>query len=224
MRLALVMIGLLLLTPQTARAQRGFSLFGSRTTSLYSLAANDAVQKDLGVAGDAAARLRELSEQHRDALTKATSSLGIDFGELGDLPQAERNAKLRAVSAQTAAITNQLHDEFQPRLAAILEPGQLERLKQIQLQAQGAEALATPAVAAALALSDEQQRKLAELSAEYQRRQDQLTGDFQQRFARIRELNAERDKRAFALLTAAQKAKWDELIGKPFDLAALRRR
>jgi hypothetical protein len=214
----------LLLAPQSARAQRGFSLFGSRTTSLYSIAANDVVQKELGLAGDEAAKLRELGEQYRDALTKATASLGIDFGELGDLPQAERNARLRAVSAQTTTITNRLNDEFLPRLTVLLAPAQLERVKQIQLQAQGSEALTTPAVAAALQLTADQQRKLAELATEYQRRQDQLTGDFQQRFARSRELNAERDKRSMELLSADQKAKWNELIGKPFDVSVLRRR
>lgn len=72
-----------------------------------------------------------------------------------------------------------------------------------------------------LDFSQEQKTKLTDLRNDYNRRQQQLDGDFQQRFAKIRELNAERDTKAMELLTAAQKLKLDELKGAPFDVSQL---
>ena len=47
----------LALTAVFTQAVFGQRSFGSRTNTLVSLAANDAVQKDLGVSGEAVARL-----------------------------------------------------------------------------------------------------------------------------------------------------------------------
>jgi hypothetical protein len=75
-------------------------------------------------------------------------------------------------------------------------------------------------------LSDDQKAKLTELRNEYNRRQTQLEGDFQQRYAKIRELNTERDVRAVTMLTDQQQGKLKEMQGAPFDTSqiGLRRR
>jgi hypothetical protein len=206
---------------QTASAQR-FGLFGSRSNSLISLAAYEAVQKDLGVGPEAAGKLGSLSEEFRDAITKETTALGIDYGEIGDLPQAERAAKMRDVTEKTSAVTSKLTAEYMPKLQEVLSADQLSRLRQIQIQAQGADALVSAEIATVLELSSEQKKGLADLISEYQRKQQELTGDFQERFARIREMNTERDNRAIDLLTAGQKEKYAVLKGQPFDVSQLR--
>jgi hypothetical protein len=203
---------------QTAFAQR---FFGSRTNTLVSLAANDAVQKDLGVSGDAVARLNTLGDEYRTASQKVFTALGIDYSAISDLPALERAAEMKKVSEKTAEVNRKLTADFAPKLAEVLSPAQVHRLKQIQLQASGIDVWTEPEFAKELVLTDEQTTKLTELRNEYNRRQQLLDGDFQQRFARIRELSAERDTKGLELLTAGQKTKLAELKGQPFDVSQL---
>ena len=202
---------------QAAFAQR----FGSRTNTLVSLAANDAVQKDVGVSGDAVARLNTLNDQYRTASQKEFTAMGIDYSALSDLPALERAAEMKKVSEKTAEVNRKLTADFLPKLAEVLSPAQVHRLKQIQLQASGIDVWMEPEFAKELELSDEQKAKLTELRSEYARRQQLLDGDFQQRFSRIRELNAERDGKGLELLSADQKAKLSELKGQSFDVSQL---
>lgn len=219
LRHVVIAVLLLVLLAQPAFAQR-FG-FGRSSNSLVGLAANDAVQKELGVGDDAAGKLRSLSDDYRAASQKETTALGIDFAAIADLPRAEQAAKNRDVATTMADMTRKLTAEFLPKLREVLNDEQLTRLRQIQLQAQGIDAFTEPEVSAALALSEAQNKQLAELRGEYSRKQQDLDGDFQSRFAKIRELNAERDKKALELLSADQKAQLASLQGKPFDTAQL---
>ena len=214
--LCLAMASMLLIA-STAEAQR----FGRSSNSLVGLAANEAVQKELGIGDEAAGKLRALSDDYRAESQKETTKLGIDFAAIGDLPRAEQAAKNREVAATMADMTRKLTAEFLPKLREVLSDEQLTRLRQIQLQAQGIDAFTEPEVSAALAFTEAQNKQLAELRNEYSRRQQDLDGDFQSRFAKIRELNAERDKKALELLSADQKAQLAALHGKPFDTAQL---
>jgi hypothetical protein len=195
--------------------------FGSRTNSLTSLAANDAVQKDIGVSGEAATRLNAISEEYRAASQKEFTALGIDYSAISDLPALERAAEMRRVSDSTAKVNRKLTADFLPKLAEVLSPEQILRLKQIQLQASGIEVWTEAEIAKDLELNEDQLKMLTELRNEYNRRQQLLDGDFQQRFARIRELNAERDNKALELLSAEQKARLTALHGAPFDVSQL---
>jgi len=127
---------------------------------------------------------------------------------------------MRKASEKSTDVNRKLAAAFQPKLAEILTPDQILRLKQIQLQASGTDVWMEPEVAKELDLTNEQKAKITELRNEYTRRQP-TDGDFQQRFAKIRELNTERDAKAIELLSAAQKAKLDELKGAPFDISQL---
>jgi hypothetical protein len=200
-----------------AAAQR----FGGRTNSLTSLAVNDAVQKHLGLASDVATKLNALGDEYRAASQKEFTALGIDYSALSDLPAAERAVEMRKVSEKTAEVNRKLTALFTPKLEQVLTPDQLQRLKEIQLQASGIDLWTEPAIAKELDLTDEQTGKLTALRDDYNRRQQQLDGDFQQRFARIRELNTERDNKALDLLTAVQKEKLTALKGPPFDVSQL---
>ena len=210
---ALVVVALL---SQTALAQR----FGSRTNSLTGLAATESVQKHLGLSGETVNRLNTISEEYRAAIQKEYTALGIDYSAISDLPAAERAVEMRKASEKTTDINRKLAAAFLPKLTEILTPDQILRLKQIQLQASGTDVWTEPEVAKELDLTNDQKAKITELRNEYSRRQP-TDGDFQQRFAKIRELNAERDAKAIELLTAAQKAKLDELKGAPFDVSQL---
>src|SRR5207248_6273181 len=115
-------------------------------------------------------------------------------------------AEMRIVTEKTATMNRKLTEKFMPKLRELLSPEQIQRLKEIQLQANGLEAFSEPEVSQSLGLTEEQQKKFTDLRNEYLRKQQQLDGDFQQRFSRIRELNAERDQKALELLTADQTA------------------
>ncbi len=202
---------------QTASAQR----FGSRTNSLTGLAANEVVQKHIGVSGETLNRLNTIGDEYRTAQQKEFTALGIDYSAIGDLPAAERAVETRKAAEKSTEINRKLAAAFLPKLQELLTPDQIQRLKQIQLQASGIDVWMEPDVSRELDLTTEQQAKITELRNDYNRRQQQLDGDFQQRFAKIRELNAERDAKALELLTTAQKAKLDELKGAPFDVSQL---
>lgn len=206
--------------PLTASAQR----FGSRTSTLVSLAANEAVQKELGIAGGAAAKLEELNDKFRDAAGREYKRQGIDYSALSDLPALERAAEMRKVSEKTAELNRKLSAQFQPDLDQMLSPQQIERLKQIQLQAAGIDAWLEPEAAKQLELSDEQRQKLADLKAAYSRKAQRLDGEFQERLARTRELNAQRDRQAIDLLSDSQQANLKQLQGAPFDVNQLNSR
>ena len=199
---------------QTAFAQR----FGSRTNSLMSLAANEAVQKDIGVAGEAAARLNAINDEYRNASQKELTAIGIDYTAISDLPALERAAEMRKATEKTTLVSRKLVAEYLPKLEQVLQPVQIQRLKQIQLQASGIDVWTEPEIAKELDLSAEQQDKLTELKNDYSRRQQSLDGDFQQRFARIREMNLQRDQQALEVLSDEQKGKLNELKGAPFDV------
>src|SRR5206468_4308732 len=101
-----------------------------------------------------------------------------------------------------ASIGTKLSDEFNPKVKELLSADQFKRLKQIQIQAQGSAALNNPEVASELKLSDDQKKQLTELQAEYARKTQGLRGGGggggggQELFAKMRELNTERDTKA----------------------------
>src|SRR3954470_18664443 len=203
---------------QTASAQRSF---GSRTNSLTSLAATESVQKHLGITGETVSRLNSISDEYRAAPQKEFTALGIDYSAISDLAAAERAVEMRKAAEKSTDVNRKLAGGFLPKLQEVLTPDQILRLRQIQLQASGIDIWMEPETSTELDLTKDQHAKLTELRNDYSRRQLQLDGDFQQRFAKIRELNAERDAKGLELLTAAQKSKLEELKGAPFDVSQL---
>lgn len=127
------------------------------------------------------------------------SFAGIDFQGLQDLDPKERQKRFddaRKKSEETGK-------KAEERLKPILDDKQWVRLNQLQIQRQGVAALSRPEIVKQLGLSDDQQRKIRDLS--------------QDRFGPARE-KALTD--AVALLTVDQKAKWQELKGKEFKFPA----
>jgi hypothetical protein len=192
--------------------------FGFGGGGLPTLAANEAVQKDLGLSGDAVGKLTSLRDDYFAASQKENQNAGIRPQDFQNLSADER----RAATEKMAAIGVKLNEEFTPKVKEILSADQFKRLKQIQVQAMGAgPALASKDVASELGLSADQTKKIADLNTEAQTKQRELSGDFQERFAKIRELNTERDSKAVEVLTADQKTKFTALKGSAFDTTQL---
>lgn len=146
-----------------------------------------AVQDELKLKPDQVTKVKELADERREALR--------DPSKLKDFTESAE-----------AAITE------------LLQPEQAKRLRQIQLQKQGAFALQTPFVAAELGLSDKQKDTLNALTV---KPPPQIvigkTPDNKIQIQRKEEQDrAVTMTKMLGVLTAKQKAKWNELLGKPF--------
>ena len=172
---------------RAAPPRRGGGRQGGRGVNLGFLLRNEQVKKELGITADQANKIET-----------AVPAQGQAGGQ--DVTPEERQKQ---------------REEAQKKVEAILKPVQVQRLRQIELQTQGARALTVDRVAKALGLSADQVKKI-EAALEVPRPQDTPGGGFdREAFMKAR---AEADKKALALLTPAQKTKWDEMLGKKFTL------
>lgn len=228
---AVTMVGVMATTafaqpPGGGRGGRGPGGFGGGfgPMSAMQLAANEAVQKDLGVTEDQTAKLKTLSEEASTEMREAFG--GGPGGGGGNLSDEERAAR--------AAKRTTVNDKYKAKLAEVLNTNQMERLGQITLQASGPQIYSDPAVLKALNLTKDQQDKLASINKDYGEKARELMpargaggggaggGDIQERFTKLRELNQARDKDLLAVLTADQQTQLTALKGKEFDVAQLR--
>lgn len=193
-----------------------------RPQSALNLAANAAVQKELAATEEQIAKLKTLSDEARAELREG---MGRVEG-LRDLPEEERRAKFAEMAAKQAEAARKVEEKYKPKLAEVLDAKQVERLNQIALQAAGTQAYADPAVAKALKLTKEQQEKLASINKEASEKLRESFapggGGGEDRFAKMRELNAAREKDLAAVLSSEQTSELAKMKGKEFDLAQLR--
>jgi hypothetical protein len=195
----------------------GGGFFGGGGNNLVTLAAVEAVQKDLGVSSDVAGKLTSLRDDLNAARQKEIQSAGINLQDFQNMT-AEQRQKLTAIG-------NKLNDEFNPKVKALVSADQYKRLQQIQLQAalrnQGPPALTAPEVASELKLTDDQKKKLEDLNTEFLQKQRDLFGGGgggQEAFAKLRD---ERTSKTMDVLTAEQKTKLETLKGSAFDVSQI---
>jgi len=105
----------------------GGGMFGAFGNSLVTIAAVEAVQKDLGVSGDTASKLNSLRDDLNAARQKEYQSAGINPQDFQNL-SAEQRQKMNQIG-------NKLNDEFNPKLKEAVSADQYKRLQQISLQA-----------------------------------------------------------------------------------------
>jgi hypothetical protein len=181
----------------------GFGPPGAMESPAAALLWMPEVQRELALTGDQVEQvgriLRELDEE-------VQASMGdVDFAELATLSDDERQQRF-AEFRRTAEEIGQAADEA---LRAMLDAAQTERLKQLQLQRAGAQALADGHVITELGLSDEQQATIEGL----------LPSGFGA-FGPPAEDEGLSDE-LLAVLTDEQRALWDKLIGQAFDFPAI---
>ena len=177
--------------------------FGSKI-SLAELAGQKAVQQELKLSPEQADRLKKLADEGRSARR-----------ELRDLSDDERRKKMQELS-----------EASDKKVAEIINPEQLKRLKQIGLQVLGAQlGPVAPAfrnnaqVIATLKLTGEQKEKIATISRETEEMMIGLAQSTDpeaalKEYLRLRDLAQEK---IIAELTTEQQAIWKDLIGEPFN-------
>jgi Spy/CpxP family protein refolding chaperone len=197
-----------------------------RIGMLLRLMANEQVQKELNLTDDQKTKLTQLGEKLRE-------SFRSQMAGMENLSREERQAKFRENMEKMQKEAEAKVPEIMGQVAQILKPEQLIRAKQIQLQLEGAEALQRPEVAEAIGLSDEQKKKLESLAEEGRKKIGEMfeAGRSQgqqgqdggrERFAGMREkmdkMRQEGQQQAMAVLTADQKTKLAEIMGKPVEI------
>jgi hypothetical protein len=184
--------------PEGRGRGRGGAGFGF---DLVGIALQKPVSEELKLSDDQITRLKELGEPERR-------------GEGGS---REERQKKRMEAAQAR----------EKKVAEILEPAQLKRLKEIGLQSLGVRAFSIPRLVADLNLTEDQQDKIRKITEEsafdlgkMMRSGELAEGDSDEikaaNKAKIAKVNDAAMEKVVALLTSEQQAKWKELLGEPF--------
>ena len=193
--------------PAARRSRRG-----SRG-SLLGLLSIEQVQKELKVKEADVAKIKTISEKLRAEMRKQYTELR----KIKD--EAERRAKFAELRTQyDGKARKQLHD--------VLSREQMSRLYQIRAQTRAvADTLASKYVADKLKLTDKQKTEIAKISADsrtkryaiYRTMRDADEKKRTEAREKIRELSAEADKQALALLTDEQSKLFEKMKGKKFE-------
>ena len=203
-----LMLAVVALTASAVQAQqregrgRGFGGFGGFGGNTLGLVTQKSVQEEIKLSDDQVAKVTKLQEDQRGS-----------FGGLRDLPQEERGKKMR-----------EMGEASEKAVAEILNPEQLTRVKQISMQQRGLQAVNDPKVAEALALSEDQKKKIMDIQEDARKEMQGLFtagagGDNaareqnREKFAAIRKSSEEKVKN---VLTADQQTKLKEMQGEPF--------
>jgi len=195
----------------------------------FMLLQSEQVQKELKLSEDQKARLRELSEKRRAERRR--------FPNNENLSPEQWRARMDQMREQMRKEAEAREAETVKQLGEILQPEQLQRLKQIGWQLEGPSALRRAEVAEAIGLSAEQKTQLEQVFAESQdamrklwesnmgRGRGQPGGEREERATRNSDLRQKREElreqtgqKAMAVLQTEQKQKLGELFGEPFEL------
>jgi len=183
---------------------------------LLPLLNNEKVQKELELVDDQKTKLNELANEQRTAMREL-------FSSMQDLSPEERQTKM-----QEAMKENQ--DKLQKKLADILLPNQLARLKEIQLQAEGPMALANPDVTKALNVTSDQQDKIKAALADAQTKvREAMSGvrdlSPEERRAKMTEMRDQMQKmrndlnaKLLEILTQDQRDQFTKMQGAKLDI------
>lgn len=194
--------------PSTGEGQQGQGQGNrGRGRGLIGLLGQEDVQAELKLTAEQIAELEPLQE-----------SIQADSPNLTELREKLQDAsedEQATIREEMRAAQQLIAEKTLAGLAALLDEGQLTRLKQIDWQRQGAAALASADVAAALQLSDEQKTQLQTISEARQVAMREL--GFQAPAEQRAELTATYNAQFLAVLTDEQKQAWEALLGPAFE-------
>jgi Spy/CpxP family protein refolding chaperone len=149
-----------------------------------------------------------LTEQQKTQIRQMQEAMRAAWQEMRDLPPQERRQKME-----------ELRQKNDP--TKVLNETQKKRLRELELQAMGPTAFLQPEVADELKLTQEQRSRLQGIVMQQmqQLREQFQSGGFgqgqgAQTFQQLRE---QAEKQMLEVLTPAQREKWQQMQGKPFQ-------
>lgn len=182
--------------------------FGGRGRLLIDL---DAVRKELGISDQQAELL--------DALQEDLAEQRLAIREADEGPRSADQTFERVRFEHLVQKLTAFDRQSETLITVVLEPNQASRLSELYLQRDGIRAFERPEVATKLELSDEQKQRLQSLRETFVENRPRRSTLEQQRQLREKEQEALRE-----LLNEEQQTLWQQLLGKPFDFSATRRR
>jgi len=192
--------------PEEARKAIAQSLQGSF------LVYRDKVQDDLKLTNEQKEKLEgHLKEQLPDFMKF--------FEGLGEKKQEEREKELKAFREKAA-------EKLAPVLKDTLKADQAKRLRQLELQQEGAFALwhGDVEIGKTLKITDEQRKQFMAVVQDFQKnvqpliKEAQSGGKPEELGPKVMKVRKEAEGKLEALLTDAQKKQWKEMLGKPLSL------
>ena len=137
------------------------------------------------------------------------------------------------------------HEQAQQQVLASLTAPQKARLRQITLQMYGAAVISHPEISRELGITADQKKKLAAVQAqnteemrkafppltppgkgakreEFRKHHEMSMSRMQQQMSKVSEIRKRADARIVAILTAVQKKKWQQMVGKKFQMPPFR--
>jgi hypothetical protein len=139
------------------------------------------------------------------------------FQKLDGLKPEEREKELHAYRRKA-------HEKLAAFLKDTLKPGQLARLRQLELQQEGPFALGRPDVGTELKLTDEQRKRFMAVIQEMHEKigplikEAQSKGNPEEIRPKVLKIRKEYAGKIQAILTPPQGKRWKEMLGKPLDL------
>ena len=194
---------------------RGFG-GGRGMGGVMMLVGNEAVQKDLALGTDEAAKVKVVTDEFGTAMRETFTGMG-NFQDMSE----EERTKAREKMTEPMKTVN---EKYLPKVKELLTADQYTRLQQINWQNMGAMAYSDAEVVKALDIKKEQTEKITQLTDEYGAKTRELfTPGQPPDFAKMGEINKERDAKIDEVLTKEQNDKFTKLKGKEFDVTQLRR-
>ena len=199
-----VALTLAVLLGSTALAQLPFAGgFGGASMLLM----NPDVQKELNLTEEQVTKAKDVSKQVREKFKE-------DFTKLKDASKEERQEKMQE-------LFKTIGTETEKSLKDVLKPEQQKRLKQLELQQRGVDALTDAEVEKALNLTAEQKEKIKTLRDDAGKDMREIfkgaQGNFQEAQTKVQSLRKETLEKATATLNETQKKAWKDLTGAPFE-------
>jgi len=194
------------------------------------------VQEELKLSEAQGEKLRDLNEKVMEEIR----DLLPDRESLRDLSQEERREQMQKAMEKFQQEAEKRAPEVEKQIAEILDKAQFKRLKQLEVQRQGVDALRRPDIVQALGLTEEQQKQIKEALEDRDKKREELgeqmramfEGGFRQMSQEEREkarekmqearekgrtIQSEAQKKAMGVLTDEQKARMPNLMGEPFE-------
>jgi hypothetical protein len=162
---------------------------------------NPDVQKELKLSEEQISKLK-------DALNKVMDKYKDDFAKLARMSPEEQQKMMRA-----------LIDDSHKAMAGILDAKQMKRLKQIEWQIAGVNALQDPDLQKELKLNDEQKKKLDGLFNDANKKMQQLFQSQERSPEKYQAVVKELEEKANSVLSEEQQKNFKELKGPRFQFS-----
>jgi len=167
---------------------------------------SDEVRQEVNLSEEQQQELRAMGEETRNEMRERMRNMWQGFRDMSDEERAAAREDMQAEMEE-------MRVEIDNRVKKVLKPEQFERLRQIELQQQinrrgSSSALSQGRVAEELGLTDEQRQQMQAKAAEAQKELEE----------KMQKLRNEAREKVLSVLTADQRAKFDALLGTPFEM------